>query len=123
VLCLNAGWYTEAILFTLKFAQSFKDCYKYLLYSPFTIAYWWSATAKFIDGCDNSNDEDVTIVEYNPVESATNDYWVGDGGKDNDGCWPGNLLQTKPGTWITDLIDNIFNLVLEQTDPIDVYEY
>lgn len=116
-ICLNAGYYTEAILFTIKFAQSFKDCYKYIFYTPFTIAYWWRSTAKWIDGCDNSNDEDVTVYTYNPVESALTDYWYGDGTKTGN-CMPGQL-----SAYVSDLFTNVFSYAMEQMDPIDEFEY
>lgn len=64
---------------TLKMAMSFKDCYKNVIYTLTDWTNWFGTTAKWIDGCDNSNDEDVTIYTYNPITDTIENYWYGTG--------------------------------------------
>ena len=79
-LCFNAGWATDDILFTLQMAMSFRDCYKTVLNTFFDWTNWRGSTAKWIDGCDKSNDEDITLYTWNPVATAKlNQYWYGNG--------------------------------------------
>jgi hypothetical protein len=48
-ICFNAGWATDAILFTLQFAMSFRDCFK-TVFNTFTDwTNWVGDTAKWID--------------------------------------------------------------------------
>lgn len=79
-LCLNYGWETDDILFTVQMAMAFIDCYKNLIYTLTDIRNWLGPEAKWIDQCDKSNDEDITLYTWNPVEtSRLNEYWRGDG--------------------------------------------
>ena len=108
MLCFNAGWYTEDILFTVKMAMSFKDCYKNILYTPFNWNNWVGPTAKWIDYCDNSNDEDITLYQYNPVTTTMTDYWLGTGTRDAWGCMPGALwMDSVPGQILHAAVTNL----------------
>ena len=89
-VCFNFGWYTTKILMTVKIAMSFKDCYKNIWYTLLDYSNWYGPTAKWIDTCDSSNDEDVTLYAYQPVASQTG-YFYGDGTK-TKACWPGKLF-------------------------------
>ena len=90
--CFNFGWYTTKVLMNIKTAMSFKDCYKNILYTILDYTNWYGPTALWIDQCDNSNDEDVTIIQYSPspVDKAYGQYFFGDGTKSK--CWPGFVV-------------------------------
>ena len=69
--------------------MSFIDCYKNLIYTLCSLENWVGPTAKWIDSCDKSNDEDITLYEWSPVEDEKlNEYWYGDGTYDGE-CNPG----------------------------------
>ena len=110
-LCLSAGWYTDDILFTTKMAMSFKDCYKNVIYTIFDWTNWVGPTAKWIDKCDSSNDEDITLNEYNPVKEATSGYFYGDGLKAN--CYPGVLFE--PNTLHGEIMHYLITYILKAT--------
>jgi hypothetical protein len=72
-------------------AMAFRDCYKNLIYTLCDWTNWYGDDAKWIDSCDNSNDEDITLYTWNPVAtSKLNQYWVGDGLLTK--CTPGPLF-------------------------------
>lgn len=79
-LCFNTGWATDDILFTLQMAMSFRDCFKNVINTFLDWSNWVGPTAMWIDGCNKSNDEDITLYTWNPVAVARiNQYWYGDG--------------------------------------------
>jgi hypothetical protein len=69
-LCLNAGWATDDILFTIQMAMAFRDCYKNVLYTLLDYSNWVGPSAKWIDDCEKSNDEDITLFTWNPVTTS-----------------------------------------------------
>ncbi len=71
-------------------AMSFIDCYKNIIYTLCDLSNWVGPTALWIDSCDKSNDEDITLYQWNPVEEGKYDeYWEGDGKLTE--CNPGEL--------------------------------
>ncbi len=78
-LCFNAGWGTDDILFTVQMAMAFRDCYKNLIYTLTDFRNWVGPTAKIIDDCDKSNDEDITLYSWNPITASKEVYWYGNG--------------------------------------------
>jgi len=48
-ICLNAGWATDKILFTLQMAMSFRDCYKIFINTLTDFSNWIGPTAKWYD--------------------------------------------------------------------------
>lgn len=79
---------------TLIASQYFSDCYKVIIetlldYSNFT-------NKKILDQCVDSNDEDVTIYEYNPITTQSDSFWLGSGAKGGSTCfsnWPSFMVQ------------------------------
>lgn len=72
--------------------MAFRDCYKNIIYTLCDLSNWVGPTAKLIDECDKSNDEDITLYSWNPVAtSKLNQYWVGDGTLTD--CSPGKLFK------------------------------
>lgn len=70
--------------------MAFIDCYKNLIYTLCDRRNWVGPEAKWLDACDKSNDEDITLYTWNPVEtSKLNQYWRGDGTLAD--CSPGKL--------------------------------
>lgn len=60
--------------------MSFRDCHKTFVNTLFNLSNWSGPTAKWIDGCDKSNDETITLYSWNPVTTAKIDqYWKGNG--------------------------------------------
>lgn len=58
--------------------MSFIDCYKNIIYTLCNLENWVGPTAMWIDSCDKSNDEDITLYEWTPVDTAKlNEYWEG----------------------------------------------
>jgi hypothetical protein len=51
-------------------AMSFRDCYKIALNTLTDWTNWVGKTALWIDECDKSNDEDITLYTWNPVTTA-----------------------------------------------------
>jgi hypothetical protein len=60
-VCFGVGWESEDILFTIEMAQYFQNCYKTLLKSLCDFSNWRGQTAKWIDECSDSNDEEITL--------------------------------------------------------------
>ena len=101
-LCLNYGWATDDVLFTVQMAMAFIDCYKNLIYTLCDLRNWVGPDAKWIDSCDKSNDEDITLYTWNPIAtSKLNQYWKGDGTLAD--CSPGKLSM---GNTLTNQITN-----------------
>ncbi len=75
-VCINLGYYYSDILLTIKFAMSFKDCYKNIIYTLVDFSNWIGPDAKWLDECDSSSDEDVTIISETFYDETT-DYWLG----------------------------------------------
>ena len=75
--------------------MSFKNCYKDILYTLTNFDNWLGTSAKIIDKCEDSSDEDITLYEFIPISAYSETYLYGDGGKSN--CWPGEL------TWLPQL--------------------
>ncbi len=48
--------------------MNFIDCYKNIIYTLCDLSNWMGPTAKWIDHCDKSNDENIEMWTYNPVE-------------------------------------------------------
>lgn len=76
-VCFNIGGYYSDILLTVKFAMSFKDCYKNIIYTLLDFSNWIGPDARWLDECDSSSDEDVTIVSKT-FKSERTKYWFGD---------------------------------------------
>lgn len=52
-------------------AMAFKDCYKNLIYTLCDYTNWLGPDAKWLDSCDNSNDEDIPIYDYTFKDAQT----------------------------------------------------
>ena len=76
-ICFNVGGYYSDVLLTVKFAMSFKDCYKNIIYTFLDFSNLIGPDAKWLEECDSSSDEDVTIVSKT-FYSETKHYWYGD---------------------------------------------
>lgn len=100
-LCLNVGSYYTDLLLTAKMAMSFKDCYKNIVYTLLDISNWIGEDAKWLDSCESSSDEDVTIYSYTPLDEFER-YWYGSGDYTGD-CWPGDISSIG-GTVYGDMI-------------------
>ena len=74
--------------------MTFKDCYKDLITSLCSWTNWSGPDAKWIDECENSADEDITLWTWNPYTTATTTYLYGDGTITT--CWPGNVGGALP---------------------------
>lgn len=87
-VCVNTGWEVETILITATNAVKIYDCYSTLintLSAPFT----WTDIPSF-DNCAYSDDEEVTIKEWDVVTADEINYFNGDGTTAN--CKPGYIL-------------------------------
>ena len=69
--------------------MAFKDCYKNVIYTLCDVTNWFGPTAKWLDSCNNSNDEDISLYTWNPVTANSNGYLIGDGTRTV--CSPGKL--------------------------------
>jgi len=59
-------------------AMSFIDCYKNVIYTLCTLSNWVGPTAEWIDQCNQSNSQDISLYTYNPISTAENNqYWIG----------------------------------------------
>ena len=88
-VCVNSGWEVETILITITTALKIYDCYQTLLNTisqPFT----WTDIPTFAN-CAYSDDEEVTIKEWDVVTADKITYWLGDGTITS--CKPGKLFQ------------------------------
>lgn len=57
-------------------AMAFRDCYKNIIYTLTDFTNWHGPTAKWIDDCDNSNDEDISLFTWTPLDEQTDKYWI-----------------------------------------------
>lgn len=67
-------------------AISFQDCYKYFFLSYCDFTNWTGDDAKWIDDCQDSNTETITVVEF--TKDATIGMW-NNADQDQNSCWPG----------------------------------
>lgn len=95
-LCFNFGYQIETVLLTFYNLIYFQDCYKTMIQSLFDWSNWdtiFDSETDYwglLDYCEDSEDEDVTVYDYNPIESDEEKFWLGDGTYNGD-CFPGNL--------------------------------
>lgn len=74
--------------------MAFKDCYKNFIWTLCNFENWIGDKAKWIDSCDNSNDEDITIYTDTIQAEALETYLNNEGttGKDGEYCYTPNFM-------------------------------
>lgn len=65
-LCFDFGYNTQAILFTIKEAISWHDCYKDVIKTATDWSNWKGPTALWLDFCDFGSQEDLLVYALNP---------------------------------------------------------
>jgi len=68
--CINAGYYYDDIVLLLQTGVSFYDCYKNFILAYCDYSNWVGDGAKIIDGCNDSDEETLTVIEIT-YDSAT----------------------------------------------------
>ena len=99
-VCLNAGWEVETILITVTTALKIYDCYQTLLNTimqPFT----WTDIPNF-SNCAYSDDEEVTLKEWDIVTADKITYWLG--GADTTSCFPGKILPASTAILLHEVV-------------------
>ena len=101
--------------------MAFKDCYKNLIYTLCSFSNWFGDEAKWIDSCDNSNDEDIPLYTLDLIDTAKNSYLVGNdiypltttGAK----CWPGSFtVDTLGGRVAHNMLMHFLKQYVEKED-------
>lgn len=68
-LCLQTGAQVQSILMTLQTYLNFEQCYKTMVQSLCDWSQWTSASAKIFDTCTMSQNQQVTLVSWNPIQT------------------------------------------------------
>lgn len=91
-VCLNAGWELETFLMTLSTALKIYDCYQTILNTILEPLTWESFPV--FSNCGYSDDQQVTLKEWDFNAEDKIEYWVGDGTDAGDTCFEGLLSKS-----------------------------
>ena len=58
-------------------ANKFYNCYKTIIQSLGDWSQWTKRSAGFLDECDQSDSEDVTLYTWNPITQDQKTLWFG----------------------------------------------
>lgn len=87
-ICLNTGWEINTVLITLQTAMRFLDCYKAIIDTLCNFDNFKNFS--LIDSCTYSDDEQITLKEWDPITADKITYYTGDGTETV--CTPGKLF-------------------------------
>lgn len=89
--------------------MNFQDCYKVLIE---TLCNFGSSsnTEGFFDQCIDSNDENVELYTYTPIEDQKDHYWAGGGEAGGKGCY-----SLKLGTLQNQILSRIIMSLAENS--------
>lgn len=88
-VCLNAGWELETFLMTLTTALKIYDCYQVILNTILDPLSWDNFPT--FGSCSYSDDQQVTLKEWDFNTADKIVYWVGDGTSSGSTCVAGLL--------------------------------
>jgi len=79
--------------------MKFRNCFFTLIKSLCDWSNYGAGWELNDDNCYTSEDEDVTLWSWNPVEQDEIEYWYGSNDYAGE-CWPGNLFSTPMGNLV-----------------------
>ena len=95
-LCISTGDGIEEVLLNIETSMQFWDCYKNLIY---TLCGFDNFNGNLLDSCGFSEDEQIDIYEWNPVEEEELNYQTGSSDYSTE-CDPGKLTNPAMTTFI-----------------------
>ncbi len=105
-VCLSTGWGVSDVLLNVETSMRFWDCYKNVIYT--LCGFDNLSNGKLLDYCGFSEDEQISITEWNPIEEEELHFTTG---SDDYGvtCSPGQLFSPAMTSFILKAVAPYFN--------------